>query len=188
MIIGKKGLPVRFNYLRVFEAALTPSGDMKFSVCILIPKTPEYKAVRDEVEAAILKAITKGIADGKFTKAQTEAASFKHGIRDGDLSEELGPEFKGHMFVNANCAEKDPPGVVNDKAKPIMNRDDIYSGAWGYVDANPYGHNNAGNKGVAFWLNHVMKAKDDDRLDGKQSADKAFAGFAVETESDSDLS
>ena len=187
MIIGMKGLPVRFNYLRVFEAAASPSGDMKFSVCVLIPKAPEYAPLLAQINASIDKAIAKGIEAGKFTKAQVEAASFKRGLRDGDLSEELGPEFMGNWFLNASSAEKDQPGIVNAQAKPIMNRDDIYSGAWGYVDANSYAFNNAGNKGVAWWLNNVMMVKDGDRLDGKMKAEDAFAGFTVESDTTTDL-
>lgn len=180
MIIGMKGLPVRLNYLRCFEPAATPNGDMKYSVCVLVPKTPEYEPLVKEINAALDKAKTKGINDGKFTKQQTDSSSFKRGMRDGDLDSDLGAEFRGHYFLNVACSEKDRPGVVDQQAKPILNRDDIYSGAWGYVDANPYPFSNAGNRGVAWWFNHVMKVKDGDRLDGKMKAEDAFASFKVD--------
>ena len=50
---------VRFSYCNVFEPAETPSGDMKYSVSILIQK--DAKDVIALIDASIKQAIEKGL-------------------------------------------------------------------------------------------------------------------------------
>lgn len=180
---------VRFSYANVFEAAATPSGDMKFSVSILIPR--EDKKTLENINKAIQEAVAKGLEKGTFTKQHVKGLRFP--IRDGDAevkSGKRGKEYKGYFFINASS--KNQPGVVNTKLEPLMSTDDFYSGCWGRADVNFFPYNQAGNRGIGVGLNNLMKSKDGDRLDGRQSADQAFSEYAeVEDEttegSDKDL-
>jgi hypothetical protein len=171
---------VKFSYVKVWEADATPSGDMKYGVCLMIEKT--NKATLAEYQQGIAQAVEKGIEKGKITKAKVK--SLRMPLRDGDKEfedGEKGAEYKGFFFMNSGRAEKKgAPGVVGPDANPIMDQDEFYSGCWGHADVNFFAYDTGGNRGIGVGLNNVMKTKDDERLDGKQKAEDAFAGFATE--------
>lgn len=175
---------VRFSYLHAFEPAETPSKEMKYSACLLIPK--ENEKVLKEIELAVNKAIQKGLDDNKF--AQAHVKTLRLPLRDGDAEHEAGDrgaEYKGMFFIN--CSSKNKPGIVGPDAKPMFDPDDFFSGCWGHADINFFPYNTAGNKGIGCGLNNLMKTKEDDRLDGRQKAEDAFANFAETGESEDDL-
>lgn len=186
------GALVRFSYLNVFEPkaqklADGSEGELKYSVCCLIPKT-DTKSI-GIIQAEVERAIKKGLAAKKFNEAQTKSTKFKKLLRDGDeyYAENPKPEneaFEGHMFFNA--ANKQKPGIVDEHAQPLLDKDKLYSGAWGRVDCGLYAFNFSGNIGIGAGLNNIMFVKDDERLDGRVSAESAFAEFA-NTEDNSDL-
>lgn len=166
---------VRFSFVHAFEAAPTPSGDMKFSVCCMLPMTDKagYEALMKGINAAILK----GIEKNTFSKAQ--ANNLRLPLRNGTKefeAEDRGPEFKDMWFFNASS--KNQPGVVGADLQPIMDANEFYSGCWGHADINFFPYNTAGNRGIGVGLNNLMKKEDDDRLDGRMKAEDAFADFA----------
>lgn len=173
---------VRFSYCNVFEARPTPSGELKFSVSVLIPKKDEatVKKVKDEIQ----NAITKGLESGNFTKAQAASPTFKLPLRDGDAEFKAGArgkEYEGMYFFNASS--KNRPGVVGPDAQTeLMDSEEFYSGVWGHIDVNfypfPVKGSNIPSRGIAAGLNNLMKVRDDDRLDGRQRAQDAFSGMA----------
>lgn len=177
MITGK----VRFNWVAVAEPKETPSGDMKYQASIMIPK--DDAATLKQIDDAIEQAIKKGLETGKLAKAHIPG--LRRPLRDGDAEHEQGergPEYKGMFFLN--CSSKNKPGVVGPDAKPLFDPDDFYSGCWGRADINFFPYSNTGNRGVGVGLNNVMKTKDDERLDGRRSAESAFSSFAQSAESD----
>lgn len=150
----------------------------KYGGCIMIPKSDPQLPL---IQAAIDKAIKQGIETGKFTEAQVKSASFKKCLRDGDVeieTEGRPKHYAGHMFLNAN--NKDQPGIVGPDAQPIFDRDKVYSGCFFHWDVNFYPFNNE-SKGIGAGLNNIMMVKEGERLDGRQSAEEAFAGVAVAT-------
>ena len=172
---------VRFSYLNAFEPKATPSGDLKYSVSILIPKKDE--AGIKAIHAAINDAVQKGLDNNKFTQAQVKGIRLP--IRDGD--EEFdngnrGPEYKGCFFINATSKNK--PGVVkaqkDSKPVPIFDPDDFYSGCYGRADINFFPYNQAGNRGVGVGLNNLMMIKEGERLDGRMKAEDAFGTYTDE--------
>lgn len=177
---------VRFSYLNAFEPKATPSGEMKYSASILIPKTD--KASIDMVHKAIADATEKGIEKGKFKRA--EIAKLKNPLRDGDFEADSGgrgDEYRGCFFMNASSANA--PGVVKAQKGgppvPIMDTDEFYSGCYGRADINFFAYNQAGNKGIGVGLNNLLLVKEGERLDGRQKAESAFAAFVEEdTESE----
>jgi len=165
----------------VFEPKANPSGDLKFSVSILIPKTDKagIKAVLDAINVAI----QKGIDINKFTKAQVP--SLRLPLRDGD--EEFnkgtrGKEYQGCLFLNSSSDNK--PGVVKAQAGgapvPIFDPDEFFSGCYGRADINFFPFNQAGNRGIGVGLNNLMLVKEGERLDGRQKAEDAFASYTEE--------
>lgn len=166
---------VRFSYTSVFEPAITPSGDEKYSVSILVPKDDSKGLAA--LNKAIQEAAQKGVEKGTFPKARM--GSLRIPLRDGDEEFEegkRGPEYKGFFFFNASS--KNQPGVVDSNLNPIIDPMDFYSGCWGHADINFFPYNQKGNVGVGAGLNNLMKKKDDSRLDGRMKAEDAFAEFA----------
>lgn len=183
---------VRFSWLNVFEPVAQKlsggeEGALKYSVCCLIPKT-DTKSIA-VIEKAVQHAIEKGIAKKKINEAQAKSTKFRKLLRDGDeyYAENPKPEneiFKGMVFFNTS--NKDQPGIVDEKAQPLIDKNRLYSGCWGRVDCGLYVYNFSGNIGVGAGLNNLMLVKEDTRLDGRTSAESAFGEFAATTDN-SDL-
>ena len=76
--------------------------------------------------------------------------------------------YKGHYFINANS--KTAPQIVDKAVKPILDRDEVYSGCYGRVSLSFYAFNSNGNKGVACGLGNIQKIKDGDSLGGRPTA------------------
>lgn len=172
---------VRFSYLNAFEPKATPSGDLKYSVSMLIPK--EDEAGIKAFQSAINAAVQKGIENNKFTQAQIKMLRLP--IRDGDEEFEAGnrgAEYKGCFFINATSKNK--PGVVkaqkDSQPVPIFDPDDFYSGCYGRADVNFFPYNQAGNRGVGCGLNNLLMVKEGERLDGRQKAEDAFGQYTEE--------
>lgn len=175
-------IPCRFSFVNVFEPKADLSGRMKYSAQLIIPKEGQIlgqdaKNVVDKIHQAVMDAADKAVAKGKLTKQQITSSKFKKPLRDGDEAYEDNPEQNGAVkdcwYLNASNTT--PPGVVDRQAKPIMDKEEFYSGCYGYADIQFFGFNQAGNIGVGVSLQNVMKKKDGDRLDGRQSAEDAFA-------------
>jgi hypothetical protein len=166
----------RASYCNVWEPGETPSGDLKYSISMIFPK--ETTNV-DELRAAIKQKIvdTLGADEKKWPKG------LKNPLRDGD-TERDGEEYKGCWFMNAGS--KNAPGVVGVDVKPIMDRDEFYSGCYARASINFFYFDQKGNRGVGVGLNNLMKTKDGERLDGRRSAEAEFADFAVEGASKTD--
>lgn len=165
---------VRFSYLHWAEPKETPSGDLKFSASILIPKDDKENLAA--IDQAIKDATKKGVEDNKFSRAQ--AKSLRLPLRDGSEEHESGArgkEYDGHFFLNANSNRQ--PGTVDEKRQPIIDVNDFYSGCFGHAHVNFFPYNTAGNRGIGVGLNNLMKTKDGDRLDGRKSAEDAFSEF-----------
>lgn len=178
---------VRLSFVNVFEPKEDQSGRMKYSAQLLIPKSAA--ATIKEVEAAIQRAVQDGIQKGKFTVALSKGARFKIPLRDGDEYYAEKPDgsresCKGHWFINASNTY--PIGVVDRTGKPIMNREELYSGCYAHADVNFFAFNSNGNAGIGCSLNNLMKRADGERLDGHQSAESAFASYADKEESKGD--
>lgn len=164
----------RCDWVFIFEA----NQKGKYGVCILLEDNdPQLKVIEAEIE----KAIKKGIADGKFTEAQTKGGSFKRAIRNGTEEAKTGERpghYTGHMFINANSPGA--PGIVGPDTNPLMSKEGVWSGSYFNVDVNFFSFNRDGNKGIGCGLNNIMFVKEGERLDGRQSAEQAFSGMTVE--------
>ena len=172
---------VRISYPALFEAKPNPSGALKFSCSLLIPKSDT------DTVAAIQKAIDKAIQNGKDKIWKGKMPKFRYEpLRDGDAElesgEKTGKEYEGCYFINASS--DNPPGVVGPDAKPLMDQGAIYAGCYVRADVNPFPYSNSGNNGVGWGLNNVMLVKDGERLDGRQRAEDAFSAFAEDGDSE----
>ena len=89
------------------------------------------------------------------------------------------------MFINANNSER--PGVVDKRCSPILDKGEVYSGCYGHVDVSFFAYRHQGNAGVGAGLNNVMKVRDGERLDNRQTAEQAFAGLVEDDDNSGSL-
>ena len=160
--------PVRLSYAHVWEPYSINGGEAKYSVSLLIPKNDTETV--STINRAIDSAIEEGI--GKFGGKKPNKASLKLPLRDGDIEREGDEAYAGCYFINANT--KQPPQIVDKSVKPILDRDEVYSGCYAKVSLTFYAFNTNGNKGVACGLGNIQKVKDGDSLGGGATASDDF--------------
>jgi hypothetical protein len=164
------GVNTRLSYFHGWEPVSINGGKERYSVSVLIPKsdTETLKAIEVTVDAAI----EEGIA--KFGGKKPKKAAIKLPLRDGDIERD-DEAYKGHFFVNANSTTA--PQIVDKAVKPILDRDEVYSGCYGRVSLNFYAFNSNGNKGVACGLGNIQKIKDGEPLGNRSSASDDFTSL-----------
>lgn len=172
VITGKN---TRLSYFHGWEPVSINSSPERYSVSVLIPKddTETVNAINNAVNTAIEEGI------GKFGGKKPNKASLKLPLRDGD-TERNDEAYAGHWFINANS--RTAPQIVDKAVKPILDRDEVYSGCYARVSLNFYAFNSNGNKGIACGLGNIQKIKDGEPLCGRSSATDDFR-----TETDDDF-
>lgn len=164
VITGKN---TRLSYFHGWEPVSINSSPERYSVSVLIPKddTETVNAINNAVNTAIEEGI------GKFGGKKPNKASLKLPLRDGD-TERNDEAYAGHWFINANS--RTAPQIVDKAVKPILDRDEVYSGCYARVSLNFYAFNSNGNKGIACGLGNIQKIKDGEPLGGRSSATDDF--------------
>ena len=165
------GVNTRLSYFHGWEPTSINNGPERYSVSVLIPKsdTQTVKAINEAIDAAI----EEGVA--KFGGKKPNKAAIKLPLRDGD-TERDDEAYKGHYFINANSTTS--PQIVDKQVKPILDRNEVYSGCYARVSLNFYAFNSNGNKGVACGLGNIQKIRDGESLGGRSSATDDFSTVA----------
>ncbi|MFV0441900.1 MAG: DUF2815 family protein [Lachnospirales bacterium] len=161
------GANTRLSYFHGWEPVSINGGPEKYSVSVLIPK--DDKATIDAINKAIDAAMEEGIS--KFGGKKPNKAAIKLPLRDGDVERD-DEAYKGHYFLNANSTT--PPQIVDKTVKPILDRNEVYSGCYGRVSLNFYAFNSNGNKGIACGLGNIQKIRDGEPLGGRTNATDDF--------------
>jgi hypothetical protein len=162
------GVNTRLSYFHGWEPASINGGEPKYSVSVLIPKTDT--ATVNAINKAVDGAIEEGIA--KFGGKKPNKAAIKLPLRDGDLERE-DEAYKGHYFINANS--KTAPQIVDKAVRPVLDRNEVYSGCYARVSLNFFAYNSNGSKGVACGLGNIQKIKDGDSLGNRTTAAEDFS-------------
>lgn len=165
-VVTKKPVRLTFTFL--------PDEDGVFRTSVLIPKRD--KALITQIEEAIEEAKEYGKTakwGGKIPR------NLKVAFQDGDDTDlDKYPENEGHWLLNARSKKK--VGLVDIDRQPILDNDEIYSGVWAYVSVTSFAYDNE-SKGVSFFLNNIMKARDDERFGGGSSSpDEDFADVEID--------
>ena len=160
--------PVRLTF------TFLPDDEGVFRTGVLIPK--KDKALISQIEEAIEEAKEFGKTakwGGKIPR------NLKVAFQDGDDTDlDKYPENEGHMLLNARSKKK--VGLVDTDRQPILDASEVYSGCWAYVSVTSFAYNNE-SKGVSFFLNNIMKARDGERFGGGGSSpDEDFADIEVD--------
>lgn len=155
--------PVRFSYVHVWEkgAPMNAGDEGKYGAVLLIDKT----------DTKTVKAIEAAIEAAKVAKWGTKIPkALKTVFRDGD-EEKDDENYVGKFFMSCNSKEK--PGIFDADRNPIMDKEEFYSGCYGYASINFFGYDQKG-AGIGCGLNAVMKTKDGERLSGADRSADAF--------------
>ena len=141
-----------------------PASIPKYQITIALPKDDPFWAKAESLVEATAKE--------KFGKIP---AKLKSPIKDGDESGY--DNLEGMLIAGASNSRR--PGIVDAQLQPIIDGDELYSGAWFRASIRAYAWSHVtGGKGVSFSLDNVMKIKDDEAFDGSASAETDFADFA----------
>lgn len=168
--------PVRFSYANVWKPRKNDDGKEKYSVSLLIDKSD--KKTKKKIDRAIQAAIDAGTSVFKGKK------NIKKPLRDGDKDREGDGAYEGMYFLNANSDTQ--PGILNSQKEEILDQKEFYSGCHGFASITFFAYNQKGNVGIGVGLNHLMKSKDGEPLNGRGSAEDDFADIEIEDDDDDD--
>lgn len=175
---------VRFSFVNIWDAKPNKAGVPKFSASIMIEE--DNTSALKVVKKAINDAMDAAIEGGELTQARKPAVLSP--LRSGSeeyMVEKKPSEYNGFYFFNAYSDNQ--PGIVDKRVKPILDKDEVYSGMWGNVAVSFYFTKKGGEARVAVGLNHVMKTKDDDRMDGRTNVTEAFKKYLQDANDGGDL-
>jgi hypothetical protein len=135
------------------------------------------KLERDPAWAKLRAGVTAAAME-KFTAAGVKDLQRRGKLalpwRDGVEYEQYGPPFEeGTKFITIKS--RNPPGVVDERSRPILKQQDFYPGCLARASCLPWAFDTKGNKGITLLLNNVQKAGDGERLaGGPRSAEDEF--------------
>jgi len=166
------GKDTRWSYLAVWEPKSINGSTPKYSVSLIIPKSDKatVQKIRSAIEAAYVEGEAKLKGNGKSVPA---LASLRSPLRDGDIDRPDDAAYANAFFVNANSASA--PGIVDEDRLPVLNRSEVYSGAYGRASITFYAYNSNGNRGIACGLQNLQLIRSGEPLGGRSSAESDFA-------------
>jgi hypothetical protein len=140
---------------------------------MLFPKDTDMSALRKAIEIA---AVEKwGNDKAKWPKP------LRNPLRDGDEKSDLNG-YAGHYFVAAS-SQKMRPGLVDRHRQPITEESQFYAGCWAMATVVAFAYDKAGNRGVSFSLQNVMKVRDDEAFSGRRRAEDDFGDIELPDDS-----
>lgn len=149
-----------------------------YSLILVFPEDTDLT----ELKRACANAAKKKF--GEKVRAMAKSGKLRMPWRDGSDYEEYGEPFvAGATFITAKTNQA--PGVVDERAKPIMKQMDFYAGCMARISALCYAYDQMGNQGVTLLLNNVQKTGDGERMSGRMRAEDEFTAVkGAKTSSD----
>ena len=162
----------RVCFPHVFEPhAFQPGQEPNYSLILVFPQGTDLNELKKACGRAAVKKW------GEKARAMVKSGQLRMPWRDGSEYGDYGEPFvEGAIFVTAKS--KQAPGIVNERAKPIMNQMEFYAGCMGRMSVYCHAYDTMGNKGVTLLLNNVQKTGNGDRLSGRQRAEDEFTPVA----------
>jgi len=161
-------------------SSATPEATPKYGLNVIIEKGSEDEK---KIKRAIKECYTanaKMFNNAPFEKMIKNDRIFHNPLKDGDAVNETREdegkdriaEYDDKMFLRVTSAKA--VKVFDRDKQEIIDPDDIYSGMFVRVNIKPYAFDKAGNKGIGFFLNAVMKVADGERLSGGGASADVF--------------
>jgi len=148
-----------------------PSQSLKYSAAVLVPKNTQSGQA---LKAAFDREVQNFHGVPQLAYGQTPC------LLDAALKFPGDPFYNDYYFLSMNrSADDGAPQVLLGVETPVVDRGEIYPGAWVAVHGQLYGYK-GGRGGVNFDLFGVMKIKDDERIgDAAPDAGNAFAAAGI---------
>lgn len=162
------------SYPKLFKAEVNQlSKKSEYSIVALFKKGEDLSALKKAAEDCIIEKL--GADKTKWPK------NLKSPFRDQSEREKDGKLPAGHesgaIFLTLKTQQK--PGVVDGNVQPIIDENDLYAGSICRATVRAGYYDQAGNKGVAFYLQNVQKVSDGTPLGGSRpAASSEFAPVA----------
>ena len=154
--------PARFSYMNVFSPRKMDSGELQYSLTLLIPKTSHKFCPDPDAELeGIRSAIKAAGASDKLKGAKNWAQPLKDG--DKELNGNGEPRHPGYWYISTKAFTRDREGnekigplVKDGQGVPISAHSGFVSGDWGKAVLYFSAYDTSGNKGVTAYLNAVQ--------------------------------
>jgi hypothetical protein len=172
----------RFAFVNVLERP-KPGADGKeraYGLVLMVPEKTDLTLMKNEAKAlfqekAPLALTNKAIAEkyhNPFRKQDEYVDKNTGELYDGFAA--------GRIAMSFNSSKSQPP-VVDKRQAPIVDKQAIYSGCWGFVTVRPGWFKVQGNEGPTFYLQAVMVVEHDESLGGIGRADPkaAFGDISI---------
>lgn len=172
----------RVSFASVFEKSVFGDGKPAYELTLLFPKGTDMTALKALAAQAARDQWGEKLKDTVVAgKVTVQAIKPRSPVRDGDGIKQTGEphpdEYKAHWFIKFRSYNR--PGIVDRVGlEPITSEEGFYSGCWAKVTASPFAYGGPGTAytpGVSFWLNNILKVRDDEPFSGRVAADADFA-------------
>lgn len=164
----------------LFEAKTNkenPAQGPRHNIMLAFDELGVKSSAYQELRKAVMEAITE-----KWGGAKANDANFVRSLRlpFRPASEKTYGGLEGmSVFIAPWCKPEHAPEVVDLHGTKIAVPGDVWAGQLARATVRAFAYDSNGNKGVAFYLEHVQIVKADmPRVDGKQSAAQAFTAPA----------
>lgn len=179
--VKKKREPIytpefRVSYPYVFEPRLNDMNEkekLEYSVVAVFAPDADLSGLKKAAAAAMKE--KWGDKKPKNLRSPFRKCDEREDEESGEMPE--GYEKGGH-FMNLRSTQQ--PGVLNRKAKPILDAEEFYAGCYAIATVSCYAYefkNKQGavmSAGVGFGLNNLQKTRDGDPLTTRRKAEDEF--------------
>jgi hypothetical protein len=156
------------------KPAAKGSDKLRHSFILLFDENGVKSTAYEELRRGVQEAVAE-----KFGAAKANDTAFLRSLKSPfrPASEKTYSGFeKGEIYISPWCNPDSPPGIVDLQGQKIVVPGDVWSGQLMRATVRPFAYDSNGNKGAAFYLEHVQIVKADmPRLDNKTDASAAFA-------------
>lgn len=168
----------RVSYPSVFEPKSFRGGPAKYGLTMCFDKSTDLgKAPNDTSGKPIGLSMKKARHNALVEKYGADQEKWPRGMRksfrDGDVEKPGNEGYKNCLFATASSKTK--PGIIDRHKDPITDPRDFYAGCYARAELIAFVYDEAGNRGVGWALQNLIKTRDGKPLSGKKEAAAAFA-------------
>lgn len=163
--IDKIVTPVfRVSFPQVFEAKSFEGAKPKFSIVMLFKKNENLQTMKELAKRALFNKWGNDLPPNLNTP-----------FRDGNSVDYDGYE----NIIYAPASSQYQPGIVDEQKQTLIDPKQFYAGCYAIASVNAYAYDVAGNKGVSFGLQNLMKMNDGEPLTGGATAEQDFESIPL---------
>ncbi len=143
----------------------------EYNVVALFEKGTNLKPLVDAVETVMIE---KWGADKKKWPKNIRSPFRDQGEKRKEDTGTLPNGYvEGAVFINLKSVQK--PGLINENKDDIIDESEFYAGCYAIATVTAYAYSQAGNHGVSFGLNNVMKVGEGESLTSRMKAQDEFS-------------